>query len=568
MLRDKNMNHKIKMTLSAFTILLGITICFSGIANAQNAPLITDTPVNEATTISSNQNTQEINQEVNTDENVSASDLGVKNPTLLPDSPFYFLKNWARGIQSFFTFNPVKKLELKSKFANERLIEIKKLSEEKKSPKIIEKATKEYENELDGIKKDADRIKEKAEKDSELNKFLDKWTKQQFLQQKLLERLENQVAPQAFKKIKEAREKHLERFKDVMLKLENKNDLPKRLEKAVENQKGSRFRGIKALEILKNLEDKVPENAKDVIKKAREQVLKNIQKRLEKMPEKRREMLKNYINKISGCPLEHMRILQDITSIPQLKGLKEKVIEKLSRKIERKAAEKGCPKWIPPTSNFCPNGRIVIEKSNNNCPLPPKCVPFYGIKKIRKKIKIRNNKCFTNCIIKYSPNISSEVKSCIEKSDSFLTAEKCLRDKVKTDIQKEKIRKCMRSCSTVIMPLAHCKPVCMAIGTKNEGWYNSCTKKLIKYANCKNKTEYKKKEHSDNNEKYCATLWDPVCGENGKTYSNECFAKTAGIKILHTGPCKKNINIKKQIKIIPKKPKIVPKKFNFIPKVK
>jgi hypothetical protein len=30
-----------------------------------------------------------------------------------------------------------------------------------------------------------------------------------------------------------------------------------------------------------------------------------------------------------------------------------------------------------------------------------------------------------------------------------------------------------------------CKPKCSAIGTRSEGWYDSCTNKLIKYANCK-----------------------------------------------------------------------------------
>ena len=34
-------------------------------------------------------------------------------------------------------------------------------------------------------------------------------------------------------------------------------------------------------------------------------------------------------------------------------------------------------------------------------------------------------------------------------------------------------------------PQTRCKPVCKAIGTSSEGWYDSCTGKLIKYANCR-----------------------------------------------------------------------------------
>ena len=387
-----------------------------------------------------------VEEAVNLDEDIQPEDLGVSEPKLLPDSPFYFLKNWARGIQNVLTFNPIRKAELRMKFANEKLMEVKKIVQKTQDPEKIKKATENYQQEVEKIKNQVEKIKEKAKENPQVESFLDKFLHQQTLHQKLLQKLGTQVPPESFEKIEEAREEHLERFKDVMLKLEDRKEkITEKLDKILEEQKGSQFKEFKNLEVLKNLEEKVPEEAKEAIKQAEENALKRLQGDLEKMSPEDQEKFGEYLEKISGENERHLEIMEnlkakikEVPETPKVLELKERLEEgktKIFQKIEEKLEKLDCPLWTPPALGFCKEGRVIIEKDpETGCPLQPKCI-------IPGEIEI---------LVKPLP------------------------------VQPE-------------TP----KPV----------------------------------------EGVCITLWDPACGKDGKTYSNECFAKLAGVEVDYEGVC-------------------------------
>lgn len=80
-------------------------------------------------------------------------DLGVRDPGILPTSKLYFLKEWSRGIQQFFTFDPAKKAELELQISNEKAAEIQKLKErEPQNKSAIERAISNYADNIDRLK--------------------------------------------------------------------------------------------------------------------------------------------------------------------------------------------------------------------------------------------------------------------------------------------------------------------------------------------------------------------------------------------------------------------------------
>lgn len=229
------------------------------------------------------------------DEQISAEDLGVSDPALLPDNPFYFLKEWGRQIRLTFTFNNVKKLELENKFANEKLIELKKIIDSSSDSAIIENATERYQNAVDKIKERADKIKEKASENEEINKFLEKFTNQQVLQEKILEKLQGQVPEQALEKITQARERHMEKFGEVMQKLEiNGEKIAERVQNALQN--GDEINS----EILDQIKDGMPDNVKEKIEGIRANVMNKIEEKVQQ-----RNQARNNDSAVTACTMEY-----------------------------------------------------------------------------------------------------------------------------------------------------------------------------------------------------------------------------------------------------------------------
>ena len=327
----------------AFVLMFGANII---LAQAQDN---NDNISNNATSTESNDIPEEIQTIINEDENVTADDLEIKEPALLPGNPFYFIKNIGRGLKSAITFNQTKRAELKLRFANERLMEIKKVAESNNDPKLLEKALNKYEQELEKIEKITEKIKEKNSERAE--KFVDKFIDNQIKQQKLLDKIEKNVPEEVLRRIQENRQAALQVLSDITLAFISADRFQEKIEEEMENQDGSDFKNFKNLEILKELENKVPDAAKDAIRRAQENTLKRLYEKMENND----EMTKNltvYVKNINGNLEKHLEIIDglEITNELDDQNISEKIknalekareinIERIKNKLERMETE-------------------------------------------------------------------------------------------------------------------------------------------------------------------------------------------------------------------------------------
>jgi hypothetical protein len=262
-------------------------------------------------------------QAVQQAESVTLADLEVEDAGLLPTSPFYFFKNWQRGIQSFFTFNPIAKADLEMRFTNEKAAELKTVQEQRPDDeRAITQALSNFENSQERLKVRLERVRETSDNPN-VDRLLNKVVEKSVVHAKLLEEIkgkgsnfEDKVA-EAVGRIQEKSAQALEKLGE----LDTPEKLTERIKTALENSPGSSFKHIRSVEFIDKIQEKLPEEVKIKLEGVREEFKERIKEKIE----------------VEGQDGEKLRAIFE--SIPGDTARRAVVLEELRVKLSDKAAE-------------------------------------------------------------------------------------------------------------------------------------------------------------------------------------------------------------------------------------
>ncbi|MBT9168763.1 MAG: hypothetical protein DDT19_02111 [Syntrophomonadaceae bacterium] len=288
---------------------------------------------------------------VSAQEAISSVNLEVENPGILPTSPFYFFKEWKRGINKFFTFNPVKKAELELDEINQRAAEIKKMEEiAPQNIEAINRASSNYQKNAERLKSRLEALKETSQNPN-VDKLLDKLVDRSFKHQELFDNLEKkfearqEISEQKRTELKEKFEANRERINEIMVKVpekfENIDAFKQRMETMIENRPEGMFKELRAAEMLDRIKEKLPENQQEKIRELKDKMIEKFENRMEKLNENERMRILSpeAMELLPGNQIRRMEILKEIEGkvSPEIRKTIENVGEKiLEQKIEKR----------------------------------------------------------------------------------------------------------------------------------------------------------------------------------------------------------------------------------------
>ena len=175
-----------------------------------------------------------------------------------------------------------------------------------------------------------------------VQRLVDKFTKQEFVRQRILQRLEEKLNAE---KMEAMRERMLERWGEILDEADREK-IEERIENAIGDNATSSEKNLHNLQVLERLKEQVPEQARQAIIRAQSNALKRLGEEFREMTfEERVEKVQDYLENLDDATTTQQILerthSQVPNSLPSLPIIMRQAKERMEERREEKE-EKGC----------------------------------------------------------------------------------------------------------------------------------------------------------------------------------------------------------------------------------